>query len=238
MVCETSLMIAFLLAAAIYQTHLGQTPKSFARTVQVHVSANYLLYVPQDYATNKHKYPLMLFLHGSGERGDDVEMLKTHGPPKEIANGRQFPFIIVSPQCPITSSGWDIPTLEGLLDEIEQHYRVDRDREYLTGLSMGGFGTYALAFAQPKRFAAIAPISGGADPAVAPMIKGIPIWATHGAIDPTVKIGREKPLIDTLKGLGADVRWDVIPDGGHDVWTPVYAGEALYSWFLEHKRRR
>ena len=228
-------MLAFLFAGVIAQS--AQIPKTFNRTVQVQVGASYLLYLPTDYAKNRKKYPIILFLHGSGERGSDLEMLKVHGPPKEIAKGREFPFIIVSPQCPSYRLGWDVPTLEGLLDDIEQHYRVDRDREYLTGLSMGGFGTYALAAAQPSRFAAIAPISGGADASLASFIKNIPIWATHGAVDPTVRIDRERPEIDALRSLSADVRFDVIPDGGHDVWTPVYSGDELYSWLLEHKRK-
>jgi predicted peptidase len=230
-------MIAFLIAAAISQNGQVQTPKSFSRSVRVEVQGSYLLYLPNDYSTTKKRFPLILFLHGSGERGNDLEILKAHGPPKEIAQGRQFPFIIVSPQCP-TGQQWDVPTLEGLLDEVEQHYRVDRDREYLTGLSMGGFGTYALAAAQPMRFAAIAPISGGADASIAPKIKNLPIWATHGAMDPTVNIERERPIIQALKNLNADVRWDIVPEGGHDVWSAVYAGNSLYSWFLSHQRKR
>src|SRR5665213_595574 len=120
-------MLAFLVAAAISQIGPVQTPQSFSRSVKLEVQGSYLLYLPKDYQLNKKRYPLMLFLHGSGERGDDLEMLKTHGPPKEIAKGREFPFIIVSPQCPLWRQGWDVPTLIALLDEIEQHYRVDKD---------------------------------------------------------------------------------------------------------------
>src|ERR1700722_16034360 len=103
-------MLAFLVAGVLAQA--PQSPRSFKRTVQVQVAANYLLYLPSDYGKNRQKYPIILFLHGSGERGDDLEMLKVHGPPKEIAKGREFPFIIVSPQCPLYRQGWDVPTLE------------------------------------------------------------------------------------------------------------------------------
>ena len=230
-------MVLFIAATVLAQApQAGQSPETYARKVTIDVQGRYLLYLPQDYTTNRHKkYPLILFLHGSGERGTDLNKVKTHGPPKEIENGRQFDFVILSPQCD-ERGGWYVPSLTGLLDEAEHRFRVDKDREYLTGLSMGGMGTYALAAAQPKRFAAIAPISGAANPSIAPKIKDIPIWATHGAKDPTVNIASEQPLIDELKRLGADVKYDVIPEGQHDVWTPVYQSHALYDWFMRHKR--
>jgi len=108
----------------------------------------------------------------------------------------------------------------------------------LTGLSMGGMGTYALAAAQPKRFAAIAPISGMASASIAPLIKDIPIWATHGDHDQAVNIEGERPLIAALQNLGAEVKYDVIVGGEHDVWTPVYQSHALYDWFLRHVRKK
>ena len=237
-------MVLFIAAIALGQAAQqggapAQTPETFSHTIQVQVQANYLLYLPSDYAQNPHKrYPLVLFLHGAGERGSDINAIKKHGFPKEIEQGKQYPFIVVSPQC--QDGGWwanQVPELIALMDEAEKRYRVDRDREYVTGISMGGYGTYALAAAQPKRFAAIAPISGGADPSIAPKIKDIPIWATHGAKDSIVNISQEQPLIDALKGLGADVRFDIIPDGEHDVVTPVYASDDLYKWLLQHKRK-
>lgn len=229
------LIAAMVLAQA---AQAGQSPESYSRKVTIDVQGRYLLYLPPDYAQNKHKkYPLILFLHGSGERGTDLNKVKMHGPPKEIEKGRQFEFIILSPQCD-ERGGWSVPALMGLLDEAEHRLRVDKDREYLTGLSMGGMGTNALATAQPKRFAAIAPIAGMASPSIAPKIKDIPIWATHGDKDQSVNINGEIPLIDALKGLGAEVKYDVIPNGEHDVWTPVYQSHALYDWFLRHTRKK
>ncbi len=230
-------MVVLVAALALAQAaQSAQTPETYARKVAIDVSGRYLLYLPPDYNQDRHKkFPLILFLHGSGERGTDLNKLKVHGPPKEIEKGRLFEFIILSPQCD-DRGGWNIPSLMGLLDEAEHKFRVDKDREYLTGLSMGGMGTYALAAAQPKRFAAIAPISGAANASIAPKIKDIPIWATHGDHDQSVNINSERPLIEALQKLGADVKYDVIPGGEHDVWTPVYQSNALYDWLLRHVR--
>ncbi|MDR3692824.1 MAG: alpha/beta hydrolase-fold protein [Fimbriimonas sp.] len=231
LVCIGAIMMAQVAQAL-------QSSESFSRPVTISVEGRYLLYLPPDYSKDRRKkFPLLLFLHGSGERGRDLEMVKRHGPPKEIEKGRQFEFVILSPQCD-ERGGWQVPTLTGLLDEAEHRFRIDKDREYVTGLSMGGMGTYALAAAQPKRFAAIAPVSAAANVSIAPKIKDIPIWATHGAMDPTVNISGERPLIDELTRLGAEVKYDVIPDGQHDVWTPVYQSNALYDWLLRHVRRK
>ena len=124
---------------------------------------NYLLFLPEGYeSSGEKKWPLMLFLHGAGESGNDLEKVKLHGPPKIVGHKKDFPFIVVSPQSP--GRGWNPDTLNALLDDVVAHNRVDPDRVYLTGLSMGGFGTWALAAAHPDRFAAIAPICGGGNP--------------------------------------------------------------------------
>jgi len=140
------------------------------------VKMKYLIYLPKDY-DQKDSWPVLLFLHGIGERGDNLDLVKKHGPPKLIAAGKQFPFIVVSPQCPNTH-WWDTAELTALVDEIGKKYKVDQDRIYLTGLSMGGFGTWALAAYQPNRFAAIVPICGGGDPSSAKRIAHIPAWVS------------------------------------------------------------
>src|SRR5688572_30198460 len=123
-----------------------QTPQTFEKTVKKQIRANYLLYLPKDYsATSKKSWPLMLFLHGAGERGTNLTKVAVHGPPKLVAQGkRDLPFIIVSPQC---SSGerWKTELLSALLDDVVAKHRVDKKRIYVTGLSMGGYGTWALA---------------------------------------------------------------------------------------------
>lgn len=213
-----------------------QSAQSFSRKVTVSVSGRYQVALPEGYETGRKRYPVLLFLHGAGERGDDLDRVGVHGPLKEVRKGRKLPFIVVAPLCP-ADAAWDPLMLTGLLDEVESKWRVDRDREYLTGLSLGGFGTYTLAAFSPKRFAAIAPIAGWASRWIASTIKDLPIWSTHGDADPAVPLDQETPLIEALKAAGADVRFDVIPGGGHDVWSDVYAGDALYAWLLEHKRR-
>ena len=143
--------------------------------------------------------------------------MKKHGMAKVIETKKDLPFIVVSPQSP--GRGWNPETLNALLDRIILDYRVDRDRVYLTGLSMGGYGTWALAAAHPERFAAIAPICGGGNPKDASKLKDLPIWVFHGAKDPTVPLARSQEMVDALKEAGSDVKFTVYPDAVHDSWT-------------------
>jgi len=214
---------------------MSQTPHHFEGQADLKVAARYLLNLPPGYASSDAKYPLLLFLHGAGERGSDLEMVKLHGPPKEIAKGRDFPFIIVSPQC-LQYQYWDVHNLTGLLDEIERTYRIDKDREYVTGLSMGGHGTYELVAYSPERFAAAAPICGGADPSLAPLLTSVPLWVTHGEKDTAVLFDQNERLCHAIKEAGGNVRFTAIPEGTHDVWSDVYAGSEVYDWLLAHKR--
>jgi predicted peptidase len=123
-----------------------------------------------------------------------------------------------------------------LLDDIIRTYRVDRDRVYLTGLSMGGFGTWDLAAAHPEKFAAIAPICGGGNPQNAKKLARLPIWVFHGAKDPTVPIERSREMVEALKAAGANVKFTVYPEAQHDSWTETYNNPEFYQWLLEQKR--
>jgi predicted peptidase len=205
------------------------------KTVQV-MDCNYLLYLPADYDKGGKKWPLIMFLHGAGERGNNLEVVKKHGPPKMIAQGKSFDFIIVSPQCP-NDMWWPEKTdlLIALLDEIEAKYRVDTDRVYLTGLSMGGFGTWTLAIEYPNRFAAIAPICGGSERYLGYRLKKVPVWAFHGAKDNTVPLIRSQEMVDAVKKAGGDAKLTVYPEAEHDSWTETYNNPELYQWFLSHK---
>ena len=211
-----------------------QEEKHFEKEITVKVKLNYLLFLPDDYAQGDKKWPLILFLHGAGESGDDLSKVKIHGPPKIVETKTNFPFIVVSPQSP--GRGWNPDTLKGLLDDVLANYRVDRDRVYLTGLSMGGYGTWSLAAAYPGSFAAIAPICGGGNPADAKKIKDLPIWVFHGAKDEAVPLRRSEEMVDALKEVGADVKFTVYPDAGHDSWTETYDNPELYKWFMSHQR--
>ena len=140
-----------------------QQEKHFEKKVLVTEKLDYLLYLPRNYQSTRLRWPLMLFLHGAGESGTNLAKVKIHGPPKLVETNQSFPFILVSPQSP--GRGWDPEALNALLDEMMSRYRVDKERVYLTGLSMGGYGTWTLAAAHPDKFAAIAPICGGGNPA-------------------------------------------------------------------------
>ncbi len=198
------------------------------------LDVNYLLYVPQNENDPQKKLPLLIFLHGAGERGNDLKLVTKHGPPKLIAQGRDFPFIVVAPQCP-SGEWWSVPELDLWLDQLLKELPVDKERIYLTGLSMGGFGTWAWATERPDRFAAIAPICGGGEPFLADRLKNIPVWVFHGVKDPVVPIRRSEEMVEALKKAGADVRFTVYPEAGHDSWTETYDNPELYRWFLKHK---
>jgi predicted peptidase len=201
---------------------------------QIHVVLDYLLYLPADYQ-KKDSWPLMLFLHGAGERGNDLELVKKHGPPKLIEEGKSFPFIVVSPQCP-KDRNWQPMELTALVDEIVAKQKVDLDRIYVTGLSMGGFGTWALAAATPERFAAIIPICGGGDVIATRRLTQLPVWVFHGAKDPVVPLKRSEDMVEALKKSNGNVKFTVYPESLHDSWTATYENPEVYTWLLEQKR--
>lgn len=209
-----------------------QRPAHLETTVTVNI--DYLLYLPKDY-DEQESWPLVMFLHGAGERGDNLELVKVHGPPKLISEGREFPFIVVSPQCP-KNSRWYPFELTALLDELTAKLKVDEDRIYVTGLSMGGFGTWSLAAHTPDRFAAIVPICGGGERFIARYIKDIPVWVFHGAKDRAVPLERSEQMVEAVKAAGGNVKFTVYPEAGHDSWSETYANPELYEWLLEQKR--
>ena len=208
----------------------------FDERVTIDIRAPYLVYLPVDYDRNARAWPLVLFLHGAGERGTSVELVKRHGPPKLAAAGRQFPFILVSPQCP-EDEYWSVPVLKALLDRVLATYRVDRSRIYLTGLSMGGNGTWRLASAHPDLFAALAPICGWGDSASVAVLKSIPVWAFHGRKDPVVIFERGERMVSALRAAGGNVKFTVYPEAGHDSWTEAYDNPDLFEWMMAQRRQ-
>jgi predicted peptidase len=189
----------------------------------------YLLYVPKDYTGEP--YPLLIFLHGAGERGEDLELVKKHGPPKLIEEGVELPFIVASPQLAL-GEWWSPSTVTWLLEDIKERLSVDNDRVYLTGLSMGGYGTWETAIKYPELFAAIVPICGRGDPSMAERIKDIPTWIFHGAKDPVVPEKHSAEMYKALKLYG-NVDYTVYPDVVHNSWTKTYKNDALYEWLLK-----
>ncbi|MBN1360792.1 MAG: prolyl oligopeptidase family serine peptidase [Sedimentisphaerales bacterium] len=214
-----------------------QEAKRLEKQITRSVTCDYLLYLPQGYGEKDQKWPLMMFLHGAGERGSNLELVKKHGPPKLIEQGQDLPFIVVSPQCP--SGEWwpeKTETLVALLDEVQSKYAVDPNRVYLTGLSMGGYGTWALACAHPERFAAIVPVCGGGQRHLARRLANVPVWAFHGAKDPVVPLAESQVMAEAVTRAGGQAKLTVYPDAQHDSWTVTYENPELYDWLLSHKR--
>ncbi|MBP7558546.1 MAG: dienelactone hydrolase family protein [Chitinophagaceae bacterium] len=190
----------------------------------------YLLYLPDGYEKDTaQKWPLMIFLHGSGESGTDLEKVKVHGPPRLIKEGRRFPFIVVSPQA---TNGWQTFQLIGLLKELKQRLRVNPDKVYLTGLSMGGYGTWDLATEYPNEFAAIAPVCGGGDTSKAWVLRHVPVWCFHGALDNVVPPMLSEQMVAAVKKYNPAVKFTLYPDANHDSWTATYNNDSFYTWLL------
>jgi predicted peptidase len=192
-----------------------------------------LLYLPEGYYESNEEYPLMLFLHGAGERGNDLSIVKRNGPPKLIEEGKKFPFIVVSPQCP-DRTDWDNRSLMVLLDYIENHFRVDKNREYLTGLSMGGHATWSLAIQYPERFAAIIPVCARGYSQDVYVLKDVPVWVFHGEMDDIVPITDGEKMFRALKEAGGNVKFTNYPEANHDAWTETYNNPEIYEWLLSH----
>ena len=198
-------------------------------------SFNYVKYLPKDYDETK-KYPLVFFLHGAGERGEDLDVACRHGYMKHVReSGAEYPFIFVAPQCP-DGKYWACYTesLLAFLDYVCESLPIDLDRVYLTGLSMGGTGTWMLAMAAPERFAAIAPICGSGIYWYGGILKDIPVMVYHGDCDETVPIHDSMEMVRSVNKRGGNAQIKVLHGVGHDAWEQAYAGDALYTWLLSH----
>jgi len=203
---------------------------------------DYFLSLPLQYVSEEADWPLILFLHGAGERGDNLQLLRKHGIPRIVSEMADFPFITISPQCP--ENDWWLNRLQDLrflLDTVVKQYRVDTSKMYLTGLSMGGFGTWHMAVEYPDLFAAIAPVCGGGlgilgFPERVLEIKDLPIWAFHGEKDNMVSVEESRILIRTLKDAGGKAMLKIYPEAGHDSWTETYSDPELYEWFMSNRK--
>jgi predicted peptidase len=208
------------------------------------VTYPYLANLPKGYDTDTlKKWPVIIYLHGGSQRGTDIKRLYDSGIPDQIYRGRDFPFLILSPLCPLhlrwTTDDW----FDNFFREVTQKYRIDSTRIYLTGLSLGGEGTWYIAEKYPDLFAAIAPISGfttvnGYIHLHADRLKDLPVWAFHGKLDNVVPFEETESMVDLLRSLGGKVRFTVEPEVGHWVHWIVYPGYELYNWFLIHKKEK
>lgn len=199
----------------------------------------YELFLPRGYlASGEQQWPLMIFLHGSGERGADVERVTANGPPRIVADHPGFPFVLVSPQVE-ANGDWDTAKLDRLLAHIRRAYRVDPYRIYLTGLSLGGYATWKWAAARPQVFAAAVPVAGRGDPATACALKDMPVWAFHGDNDDVVPPTGSFAMVEAIRKCrgSATPRLSIYPGTNHGSWVPAYDDPALYRWLLEQRRQ-
>jgi predicted peptidase len=210
------------------------------------VAIPYMLFVPQGYKATGKPWPLLLFLHGLGESGnggDELERVKIHGPPGFVETRLDFPFVVVSPQLPPPKGGMeDVPTawkaaeLIQLVDHVQKQLNIDPTRVYVTGLSMGGFGTWRLVAKYPERFAAAVPICGGGEfTDMAKSLRRVPIWAFHGKLDAVVPVSKSEEMVNAVRRAGGDVRLTIYPDVEHNSWKPTYDNPEVYKWLLSHR---
>jgi predicted peptidase len=227
-------ILTLIIFVFVYHLSMAQQ-KSFTTEIEVDTRMNYLLYEPESIAD---KAPLLVFLHGGGESGDDIEKVKKHGPPMLVENGKEFPFYILSPQNPYKRGFWDDRAVNTLIDKILDQYPIDETRIYLAGLSRGGYGAWRLAMNYPDKFAAMIVICGASAPKnYASRIKDIPIWVFHGEKDQTIPVSESIDMVNALKEEGADVQLTLYPDAGHDAWTETFKNEKVFEWLLKHKHR-
>jgi predicted esterase len=199
--------------------------------------SHYLLYLPEGYDKDTvKKWPLIVFLHGSGQSGDNLDDIKVTGLPRLLEQGKKLPFIIASPQATSAVVGFQVEVLRGLLNDLKKKYRVDDDRVYLTGLSMGGFSTWDFAESHPEEFAAIAPIASGGPLDRIFALRHVPVWCFHGAKDQAVPLHDSQQMVDSLKKYSGDVRLTVYPNANHNSWDTTYSNDSLYRWFLSQKK--
>jgi predicted esterase len=224
------MLLSAALAAAVCPFFGQQTAEKYI------VTMNYLQYLPDGYAQDTaRRWPLVIFLHGVGETGNDIEKVRGFGLSPLIEAGKKFPFIVISPQSKTTH--WKSEEVRDLLlDELFVKLRVDPDRVYLTGLSMGGFGTWNTAVSYPELFAAIIPICGGSHHSSVLRLRNMPIWCFHGDKDESVPFERSEVLVNALKDINPRLKFTAYRDVGHDCWTRTYANDSIYDWLLQHKR--
>jgi predicted peptidase len=219
-------------------------------------SINYRLLEPKDRDPAK-QYPLVVFLHGAGERGDDNQAQLVHGVREFHKRQAEYPCFLIAPQCPTgkrwVERNWSEPTGDGtfedkpsesmaavlaLVEKMIADGGVDPNRVYITGLSMGGYGTWFASGTTKSPFVAAAPICGGGDPSWAPRYKNLPLWAFHGDADTAVPVARSQEMIEAIRAVGGKPQYTEYPGVGHDSWTQTYANDDFFAWLFAQKGPR
>lgn len=234
-----AVLLSLVLARPAFAGEKDKTTGFLSKTFKgTDGDANFNVFIPHGYQADK-DYPTILFLHGAGETGTDGLKPVLQGIGNAIKRREEkFQFIVVFPQS--QKRTWKADSEDGkralaILDEVKKQYKVDEKRIYLTGLSMGGAGTWSFAAAYPERWAAVAPICGGGDLSSTEKIKHIPCWCFVGDKDGKAVVERSRDMIKALKSAGGEPRYSEFPYVGHNSWDPAYATWELYDWFLSHK---
>jgi len=207
---------------------------AMAKSTLKKVKYNYLLHLPQDYDKDPNKkWPIIFYLHGRHASGKHLESLERYGLPYYLSKGKKIDFIVVSPQCPWNKNWSSDDWFNPVYDEVAAKLRVDNNRVYLMGMSMGGFGTWALADRMPDRFAAISPMCGGADVKWADQLSKIPTWVFHGTADREIPISRSEVMVKALEKLKANVKFSRLKNQGHDI-SKQFNNDELYNWLMQY----
>ncbi len=216
----------------------GEGIYQLSADITVHKNMDYMISLPENYSQKK-KWPLLIFLHGSGERGDKVEDVMFHGPFKERMKGMDTPFIIVAPQCKYGETWTERNYAEVvilLIDMLKKDLRIDDQQIYITGLSLGGFGTWYLATRYKDVFAAAVPICGGGRTEWCRNLLNVPVWAFHGADDKVVPVENSERMVEAVNNFGGNAKLTIYPGAGHDSWSKTYSNPDVYKWMLEQKK--
>ena len=196
---------------------------------------NYLLYLPEQSADAP--LPLLLYLHGGGESGQDLNLLKTRGLPRLLEQGRTLPFGVLAPQNPNPEQFFPEEAVFALIEEVITTYPVDAERVYLTGFSRGGFAAWRMAMQRPDLFAALFPVAAGGLVSYAFRVKEVPVWAFHGALDETIPLTLGVEMVDALRAAGGDAKLTVFPEADHaNTLEQAYRHSDLYEWLLEQAK--
>jgi len=212
----------------------GKHARTFNRYVQRGQSCLYWVTLPKDYGKEVKKWPLIIYLHASNLQGHDLSRIATPIPPDVDEIKNNFPFIVLTPQCPDEYDAWPSDIVVELVDEMVKQYNVDARRVYVTGFSLGGRGTWSVAVDHPELFAAIVPVAGSyGHPERIIRIKDVPVWAFHGDQDRTVTFGPVRDMVQDLRDSGGNVRFTIYEGAGHGIKGRAYRTKELYEWLLK-----
>lgn len=214
------------------------SPQVFASAKLKKVKYNYLISLPENYDKEPgKKWPVIFYLHGRHASGTNLKSIQRYGLPYYISIGKKMDFIVISPQCPWKKNWSSDDWFNPVFDEVAAKYRVDDCRLYLIGMSMGGYGTWALANRLPDRFAAISPMCGGADVKWADTLSRIPTWVFHGTADKVIPISTSEVMVKALENKNDHLKFTRLLNQGHDISTQ-FKNDELYAWLLQFSLKR